>query len=140
VLAKVAEGQTAISQLAEMKVTQAAAEAAEKEQLIDTAAKEGKILPGATAEMKAIVKDMPLAGVKTMVANMQKHVSLTSRINTGGGGTAEGTAKELAEMQAMTYDELVAGNKLMKLAELDEPTFQAKYKEKHKKYYGDYKG
>jgi ATP-dependent protease ClpP protease subunit len=140
VLAKVAEGQTAISQLAEMKVTQAAAEAAEKEQLIDTAAKEGKILPGATAEMKAIVKDMPLAGVKTMVANMQKHVSLTSRINTGGGGSAEGTAKELAEMQAMTYDELVAGNKLMKLAELDEPTFQAKYKEKHKKYYGDYKG
>jgi ATP-dependent protease ClpP protease subunit/molybdenum cofactor biosynthesis enzyme len=137
VLAKVAEGQTAISQLAEMKVAQATAEAAEKESLIDTAAVEGKLLPGKTAEMKAIVKDMPLAAVKTMVANMQKHVSLTQQIKAGGGSTGAG---ELETLAAMSYEDLAAANKLMTLKELDEPTFQAKYKEKHGKFYGEYKG
>lgn len=137
VLAKVAEGQTAISQLAEMKVAQATAEAAEKESLIDTAAVEGKLLPGKTAEMKAIVKDMPLAAVKTMVANMQKHVSLTQQIKSGGGSTDAG---ELETLAAMSYEDLAAANKLMTLKELDEPTFQAKYKEKHGKFYGEYKG
>ncbi len=130
-----ADAKQAKADLATMQAAKVTAEAAEKEALIDTAATEGKILPGKTAEMKAIVKDLPLDSVKTMVANMQKHVPLTERINAGGGSTAADTATELATLSAQSGKDLFESNKLMRLKELDEPTFQAKYKELFKTEY-----
>lgn len=137
VLAAAAEANKAKTELA----TMLAAKQAEDKALIEA---EVKMLVDADiitkAEAPAITETfmkVGVAGAKQMAAKMKPRQPITQMLATEAA--KQGKETEQAKLVNMSVKELDETNSWPKLQAADEHIFQAKYFEKHGKYYKDYK-